>query len=312
MRRRVVAVSVLAAASVASLLSACGGQHFDDPADAQCDTPRVRFGDRIDLGDHQQVDLHYTCEGAAQAGSLYLPEGPGPHPAVVWVHAAGEATRIVYRFPVFQSLVQAGVAVFTYDKRGVGESEGKCCPGDYGHFNLLTADVEGAVNALTSRPDIDPNQIGLLGASQAGWIAPRAAVQSHATFLALASPGILPYGQVQAYARLTGGDGSGKPFPTKEEIAKALQDAGPSGFDPKPFLERLSVPALWLFGTADREVPVDQSVALLNALKGSGKDFTIQLFPNAGHGLLNTPPTDPNAPPAVVEWIESHVHVPRQ
>jgi uncharacterized protein len=132
---------------------------------------------------------------------------------------------------------------------------------------------------------------------------------SHVAFLVLASPGILPYGQVKAYAQLTGGDESDKPFPSKEEIAKTLKDAGPSGFDPTPFLEQLSVPALWLFGTADREVPVDQSVALLTALKDSGKDFTIQLFQGAGHGLLNTPPTDPNAFPTVVQWIEGHVQV---
>ncbi len=208
-----------------------------------------------------------------RAGGLALPAG-GPRAAPRGRLGArgGEDTRIVYRFPIFQTLVQSGVAVFTYDKRGV-------------------------------------NQIGLIGASQAGWIAPKAAVESHAAFLGLASAGILSYGEVKAYAQLTGGSESDKPFPSKGEIAKRLQDAGPSGFDPKPVLEQLSVPALWLFGTADREVPVDQTVALLNTLKGEGKDFTIQVFPGAGHGLLDTPPTDPKAPTALVDWVLEHVHV---
>jgi dipeptidyl aminopeptidase/acylaminoacyl peptidase len=54
----------------------------------------------------------------------------------------------------------------------------------------------------------------------------------------------------------------------------------------------LRIPALWLYGTADREVPVDQSVALLDGLKAQGKDFTVVTFPDAGHGLLDSlPPT---------------------
>jgi dipeptidyl aminopeptidase/acylaminoacyl peptidase len=253
--------------------------------------------------------VQYTCAGAVQAGSLYLPEAPGRHPAVVWVHAAGENKRIVYQFPVFESLVQSGVAVFTADKRGVGDSEGGCCPGDHGHFNLLTADVEGAVQALRTRADIDPNQVGLLGASQAGWIAPRAAVWSHAAFLVLASPGILPYDQVRAYAKLTGGDESDRPFPSKSEISATLRDASSSGFDSAPYLRRLTVPVLFLFGTADREVPVEQSIAVLNELKTSGKAVDIRVFPAAGHGLLNTPPTDPNSFATVTNWITEHVTV---
>jgi uncharacterized protein len=301
---------LLRGSAVASLffvfLTACGSG-VNDPVDARCDKPQATFGDPVDQGDHQQLEAHFTCEAAVQAGVLYLPNGTGPHPAVVWVHGGGETRHLTYG-DFIADLVQGGVAFFTFDKRGVGDSQGECCPGDFGHFNLLTADVEGAVNALRSRSDIDPNQIGLIGASQAGWIAPRAAVESHAGFLALASAGILSYGQVRAYAQLTGGSESDKPFPSKEEIANKLTDAGASGFDPKPFLERLSVPALWLFGTADREVPVDASEALLNSLKGQGHDFTITTFPNAGHGLLDSPPTDPKAPSTLVDWILSHVH----
>ena len=64
------------------------------------------------------------------------------------------------------TLVDAGIAMFSYDKRGVGESQGSCCPGDNGHFNLLSADVAGAVAALASRADVRADRIGLMGASQ--------------------------------------------------------------------------------------------------------------------------------------------------
>jgi hypothetical protein len=51
----------------------------------------------------------------------------------------------------------------------------------------------------------------------------------HLAFIASASAAVLPYDQVKAYAELTGGSDSGQPFPSKEQIARCLQDAGPSG-----------------------------------------------------------------------------------
>jgi dienelactone hydrolase len=140
----------------------------------------------------------------------------------------------------------------------------------------------------------------------------RAAVTAHAAFIALASAAILPYNQVKAYVKLTGGSGSNKPFPSRQEIAKRLQETGPKGADPKPYLEQLWIPALWLYGTADREVPVDQSIALPNALKGQGKDFTTTTFPGAGHGLLDSPPSDPRAPMTFVDWVQKRANRQRR
>jgi uncharacterized protein len=297
----------LLSATVVLALSGCQ-RSLDDPASAQCATPVVGLEQPADLGTHKEVVVHFTCEGAMLTGTLYLPESPGAHPAVVWILGGQQTGRLTYG-DLVAAFTQAGVGFFSYDKRGGGQSQGKCCPGDYGHFNLLTADAVGAVNALRASTSVDPHQIGFVGTSQAGWIVPRAAVDSqHVAFMALASAAILPYDQVKAYAELTGGSESDKPFPSKEQIAKRLQDTGPSGADPKPYLEQLRIPGLWLYGTADREVPVDQSIALLRSLKAKGKDFTVVTFPGAGHGLLDSPPADPKAPTMFVQWIMKRVH----
>ena len=293
----------LVAVVVAVTLSACQ-RSFDDPATAQCASPAVAFEQPLDLGTHKEVVVHFTCEGAMLTGTLYLPEDKGRHPAVVWILGGEQTDRLTYG-DLVSAFTNRGVGFFSYDKRGGGQSQGECCPGDYGHFNLLTADAVGAVNALRSSGSVDPGWIGYVGTSQAGWIVPKAAVDSqHVAFIALASAAVLPYDQVKAYAELTGGSGGDEPFPSKEQIAERLQSTDPSGSDPKPYLEQLRIPALWLYGTADREVPVDQSVALLNTLKAQGKDFTVVTFPDAGHGLLDSPPTDPQAPTIIVEWVE--------
>jgi dienelactone hydrolase len=137
----------------------------------------------------------------------------------------------------------------------------------------LTADVVGAVFALASRSDIDAKQIGLIGASQAGWIAPRAAlVAPRVAFVALASATPVTERQANLYERLAGGEQGQL---SKGEIAKRLKDAGPSGFDPLPDLKQMTVPSLWLFGSEDDRVPVDESVAILDGLKSAGKDITM-------------------------------------
>ena len=66
-----------------------------------------------------------------------------------------------------------------------------------------------------------------------GWIAPQAALDSrHVAFIALASPGILRYSIVHEYEQFAGGEGSSKPRPSEEEIAKKLATVKPSRLRP--------------------------------------------------------------------------------
>lgn len=280
-------------------------------AGAPCAAPPAQFSDAMIFPDHQEVAVHFTCKGAVLAGTLYLPSGAGPHPAVVWVHGSGESPRLGFGGNLLPALVQAGIAVFSYDKRGVGESTGECCPGDNGDFDLLAADAAAAVDVLAMRDDIDPEQIGFLGASQAGWIVPMAASwSSRVAFLALVDAPTVSYGEEHLYSQLTGEEGGGPGGLSKEEIARRLAEAGPSGFDPAPFLERLTIPGLWLYGDADQSIPVDQSVIILNRLReAKGKDFTVMVFPGVDHGLLDVPPSDPQALPTLLDWVLARVRV---
>ena len=77
-----------------------------------------------------------------------------------------------------------------------------------------------------------------------------------------------------------------------------------SGFDPAPSIEQMSSPGLWLYGGADKSIPTDRSVGILAQMKQAGKDFTIVVFPRAGHGLVDNFPTAHEAPSTLVNWIE--------
>ena len=304
----VAAAITLAAAALLLAFRAVSGS--EDPAVAPCRRPHTTLSRSHVVLDHRELGVRFTCNGAQLAGTLFLPLSRGPHPSVVWLHGSGQTPRLTYG-PLVTSYVNDGIAFFSYDKRGVGQSEGDCCPDETGHFNLVTADAVGAVAALRSSPEIDPRQIGYLGASAAGWIAPRAAEQSRAAFVAIVSPGVLRHSLVAKYEQYTGGSESNEPRPSEAEIARKIAGWERSGFDPQPYLERLTIPALWLFGGADRNVPSIHSAALLRSIKHDrAKDWTIVVYPGAGHGLFDSPPTDPRATPAAEAWIRRHVHLP--
>ncbi|HEY7003918.1 MAG TPA: alpha/beta fold hydrolase [Gaiellaceae bacterium] len=303
-----VAVLLVAASLVALVFLSRSSSHpFADPADARCNAPTVSFDSAVVSLSHREFGVRFTCVGAQIAGTLDVPRGRGPFPAVVWVHGAGESARLLYDAPLVQALVDSGIAVLSYDKRGVGESEGECCPGDYGQFNLLAADVDGAVAALRARTEIDPSRIGLLGASQAGWVVPLAAVRSEGqvAFTALVDAPTVSTGEEDLCSQGTGEQGSVLRLASFVRTAGGLRSPGPAGFDPRTYLEQLETPGLWLYGGADRSQPTEDDVDVLKRLKARGKDFSVLVYPQAGHGLLDVPPTDPRALPEVVRWIKA-------
>src|SRR6266516_4597113 len=114
---------IVAVAAVAFIVSGAGavfvlnpfGSSVVDPETARCDQPPVTFGVKRSLADHEEVDVHFTCEGAIQVATIYLPKGSGRHPGLVWVHGAGDTRRIPYVFPLFSRLDQSGFAVLSYD-----------------------------------------------------------------------------------------------------------------------------------------------------------------------------------------------------
>jgi uncharacterized protein len=298
---------MLAGAAVA--LSGCGGS-VDDPDSARCNAPSVTFGPKVTLASHVEVEVHLRCVGALLAGTLDLPKGAGPFPAVVYVHGSGQASRWRWDVPWVQMLVRAGIAFFSYDKRGVGESQGTCCPGDDDHFNLLAADADGAVNALRKRSEVNPARIGFLGTSQAGWVVPLAVVRSlhRVAFVALAdAPAVTTHEEAQ-WSELAGEDAAHPPALTAAKRAEITRELQPSGFDPIPLLAEMTVPGIWVYGRLDRSQPAEKGAANLNRLRrANGKDFTVVLFPKAGHGLLDTPPSDPRAMPTLLAWLRAHV-----
>jgi dipeptidyl aminopeptidase/acylaminoacyl peptidase len=129
------------------------------------------------------------------AGTLILPEGSQPHPAVVLFHGSGLQKRDLITARWFAA---EGIAALAYDKRGVGESGGdfRKVP-----FMELCEDGLGAIKYLKSRKEIDAKRIGVWGLSQGGWLGPLAASRSAdvAFVIAVSGPGVSPGEQMIVY-----------------------------------------------------------------------------------------------------------------
>lgn len=133
--------------------------------------------------------------GVHLTGTLTIPEGRGPFPAVLLITGSGaqdrnEALMGHQPFLVLADyLSRRGFAVLRVDDRGVGGSTGATANDTMYDY---AADVEAGLAFLRTRREIDRRRIALLGHSEGGLIAPLVASQdrSVAAIVLWAGPGV--------------------------------------------------------------------------------------------------------------------------
>ncbi len=119
--------------------------------------------------------------GITLAGTLTLPPGKDPSPVVLLISGSGPQDRneTIYNHRPFlvlaDYLTRQGIAVLRVDDRGVGKSTGDFSQATSEDF---ASDVLAGIEYLKTRKEINPEQIGLIGHSEGGLIAPMVAVKS--------------------------------------------------------------------------------------------------------------------------------------
>ena len=230
---------------------------------------------------------------ATLAGDIYMPDHipPGGVPGVAVVHGSGKTTRSMNRY-IVGPLNAMGVAVLVYDKRGVGESTGTYSNIGTGNsvedLGQLADDASGAARALASHRGVDPKRIGLIGASQAGWIMPIAASRdSGISFLVVISGPAVSVGYEILHGRLTNELNPSAAVVEPKEAERQLKAfSGPHGYDPAPTLAALTTPTLWLMGDRDINLPLKETIAALSVLPQiSTGVLTLIQYPDGDHQL---------------------------
>lgn len=122
----------------------------------------------------EEVNFPQIREGFFLSGTLTLPEGEGPFPAVVLVTGSGSQNRDEEIFGhkpfwvIADHLSRRGIAVLRYDDRGVAASGGMAAGATTAD---LAMDARSALEYLGSRNEIDLSRLGLIGHSEGGLIA---------------------------------------------------------------------------------------------------------------------------------------------
>lgn len=276
-------------------------------------------------GEANTHELNARNGDVTLAGTLWFPGGQ-PAATVLMHPGSGPSDRDndVFFPPIREHLLVAGIAVASFDKRGVGGSTGRweeagiveqasdaiCC------LNLLQGEIGG--------------RLGLFGHSEGGWVVVEAAARTPEAAFVIASsgPGVAPEQQERQAARLQmqhagiseeeideaqryyddvvammRGDASledarrrvetGPPpraFVTlglpvlPPDEAQWKLAAGLMSYDPRPALERIRVPFLAVFGGDDPLTPVEESVAAFREAVRP-ELLDVAIFPNAGHRL---------------------------
>lgn len=238
-------------------------------------------------------------------GVLHLPGNAGKYPLAIFIHGSGMATRNDYEEFV-TPLIEAGIAVFRYDKRGVGASGGTYTDVNAVNsdriFRQLASDAAVAIQHLRSDRRIESKKIIVIGGSQAGWIIPEINTITEVWLSVCISGPWVSVGEEIYYSNL-----AERGTYTQEQADQMLKNFdGPGGYDPVSRIQKMKTPSLWIFGGKDVSIPVKRSIHLFDSIKQSKQTLLdIKLYPDADHGLYNTGKREDYVS-YIVQWIKNH------
>lgn len=260
--------------------------------------------------DFTTKEVKFVSKGDTLAGTILKPEHPVA--ALVIVHGSGQEKRMMKWATL---LAQNGIAVLTYDKRGVGESGGVYAGPEVGtnnvdaaNLNLLSLDASAAVNTLKKDLADKHIQIGLIGGSQAGWIIPLTARKNNnVRFMTIFSGALVTVREQLRFQFYTNNDRSFWDTHSEEDARQHIfNDPDKYQFidtDPLPTLSQLSIPGLWIYGAKDIQVPAQLSIEHLKTLQSKNNRYEYQLFPDLGHNTAFAKNQEPVE--AVIKWIKT-------
>ena len=144
------------------------------------ETTVVRPQDPVKPYPYNEIEVSYEnpVGGFKLGGTLTVPSGKGPFPAVLLITGSGQQNRneeLMGHKPflvISDYLTRRGIAVLRVDDRGIGKSGGNFAASTTADF---VTDVQAGVAFLRTRSEIDPKRIGLAGHSEGGVIAPAVA-----------------------------------------------------------------------------------------------------------------------------------------
>ncbi len=271
----------------------------------------VRGLSDFDLTGHSIREVSFELDDAVLSGTLVMPMDAINPPIALIVHGDGAQDRFSNGgyLPLINTLVDAGIGVFSWDKAGVGESTGNWLDQT---MDDRADEALAALQAISAPDAINVDQIGFLGFSQAGWVLPRVANRTTPAFTVIVGGAVSWRDQGTYYSRVR----MMSEREPQEEIEQRLVDrnlrndvlfeapaASPSTTDmdaarfkfvadaywedSTDMISGMKGPVLVIWGKDDLNVDAhSDSATFQEKLTPLAEDRRVVMVPNATHGLL--------------------------
>lgn len=283
---------------------------------------------QFELVASKSIDIQFEHNDSFLNGALLIPKGEKPFPVVLFIHGDGPQDRFAgdsYAL-LINAFLEKGIACFTWDKKGVGQSSGNWLHQD---MSDRADEALAALKALESLHDIDANKMGYIGFSQAGWVIPEIAKKSTVAKFYIVVGGAISWLEQSKYitrSRLLSqgfaeneikqviahNDLANEKINSSSLYADYLlfqnKDSVPKGYltnpvDPDRFrfltlnrhldvsktIENINTPLLGIWGQDDLNVDAVKSYATYQKAMRSNphNDFTLLMYQGATHAILN-------------------------
>ncbi|MEM7798602.1 MAG: S9 family peptidase [Chloroflexota bacterium] len=203
------------------------------------------------------------------------------YPVIVYVHCSMFSWDFSHEF---QCLANAGYLVYLFNQRGTtaGYGQAHALGNYYGNQAEEFAEIMLGVDALSRRPYVDSDRLGVTGGSCGGfltnWIVGHtdrfsAAVTQRSVTELVSKFGTSDNGPEQATS-----EGGGTPWTNVTH----LWESSPIAYAPQ-----INTPLLIIHSEEDHRCAVSQAEALFAALRWHGKEVELILFEGESHGLSN-------------------------
>ena len=242
-----------------------------------------------DYGSYTRSEIRYRSDGVWVTAILNRPKGRGPFPAMVLNHGYIEPSIYVTGQGLAReqdALARAGYVVLHTDYRGHAGS-GPVSEIDRETRLGYTEDVITAVLTIKRLRYVDAERVGMLGRSMGGGITYNALV---------AKPGLVDAAVVYAPVSSRFVDNLNRwTRPERPDVAARLfaRIGSPStnkdvyrDLSARSFFDRVSEPLLLHHGTADESCPLDWSRATYAALRASGAQARLIIYPGEPHSFV--------------------------
>lgn len=202
------------------------------------------------------VDAHFETSDGVRLHGWYFPAEKTDAPLLIWFH--GNGGNLTYRAPMAIELARRGVAVFLFDYRGYGKSEGQ--PSERGLFR----DSLAAFDFATARYG-NGRSVVLYGESLGGPYAADVALKRKAC-------GLIVENSFSSLASIA--NAIYRPIPIGVLVHRSLRTAD--------WLRSAGVPVLVMHGRNDRVIPFAEGKNIYDALREPKELFISERADHSG------------------------------